>query len=174
MGEGKLSDIRHTTSDALEMLRQLANPDVQRTLDKVKETAESVKGITETLATPEWNRNLENMLQMSSELNSASSRMESVMAQLRESGMMDEVKGTLKLARAAMDAMGKEEGGVKGKDVRDLVLELKLMLGSLKQLMDELTLAAADSRKSGVIKDLGETKRRIDDTRRIIKGEIEP
>jgi hypothetical protein len=174
MGEGKLRDLRHTTSDALEILRQLANPDAQRTLQQVKETATTVKGITETLATPEWNRNLENMLQMSAEMNAATSRIESLMTQLRESGIVDDVKITLNSARAAMDLMGREESGVKGKDVRDLVLELKLMLGSLKQLMDELALTAADSRKTGIIRDLGETKRRIDDTRRIIKEEIEP
>jgi hypothetical protein len=153
-GGGKLSDIRQTTSDAVEMLRQLANPGVQESLDKARLMTITVKEIMETMKSPEWVQNMENMRRMMDDMNSSSMAMQNAVRELRESGVLDEAKSLFRSARKAADSFSSDassSGGTGGQDLKETLAAIREMLGSIKGLADELKAAAAESRQSGTL-----------------------
>ena len=71
-GGGKLSDIKETASDAVEIMRELGTPGVQETFDIIREVAITAKEIMETMKAPEWQRNMENIRMISQNFNQIS------------------------------------------------------------------------------------------------------
>lgn len=160
MGSSKLGDIKETASDTVEILRQLGTPGVQETLDKVKSMTVTAKEIMETMKSPEWVQNMENIRRIVDDVNSSSERMENTVRQMRETGVFDEARMLMQSARKAMDGFGSSDGAMKG-DMHDVVVSVKEMIESIKGLTDELKGAAAESRKSGSIKELEEAARGV-------------
>lgn len=144
MGRGKLSDIKETTSDAAEIMRQLGTPDVRESLDKAKKITDTVKEIMEIMKTPEWVRNIENMSKMVEKMPDLSA--------MSGNGAFGDVKGLVQSTKNVMDSLGREEGGIRGQDLRDLSMAFKEVLQSFKMLMDELAAAAAESNRSGSLR----------------------
>ena len=87
----KLHEIKETASDAVEIIRQIGTPGVQESLNKVKETATSVNDIIQSLKTPEMVKNIENFRLISENINEASTKMQSTMQQLHETGVIDAI-----------------------------------------------------------------------------------
>ena len=144
MGGGKLSDIKETTSDAAEIVRQLGTPDVRESLGKAKEIIDTVKEIMETMKTPEWVQNLENMRKMVEKMPDLSA--------MSGNGAFGDLKGLVQSTKNVMDSLGREEGGIKGQDLQELSVAFKEMLQSFKVLADELAAAAAESNRSGSLR----------------------
>lgn len=152
MGDGKLRDIKETASDAVEILRQLRTQEVRESLDKAREISATVKDIVETMKTPEWVQNIENVRKLAEEMKSSSASMDSNIKAMRENGAFDDLKGLVKSTKNVMDALGKEDGGIKARDLQELSVAFKETLQSLKVLMDELTVVAAESKRSGTLR----------------------
>ena len=152
----KLGDIKETASDTVEILRQLGTPGVQETLDKVKSMTVTVKEIMETMKSPEWVQNMENIRRIVDDVNSSSERMENTIRQMKESGVFEETRMLMQSARKTMDAFGGSDGAMKGQEMRDLMVSVKEMVQSVRVLADELKAAAIESRQSGAIKELQE------------------
>ena len=161
MGSSKLGDIKETASDTVEILRQLGTPGVQETLDKVKSMTVTVKEIMETMKSPEWGQNMENIRKIVDDVDRSSERMENTVRQMKETGIFDEAKTLMQSARKKMDAFGSADGAMKGQDMRDVLVSVREMIQSVKLLMDELKVAATESRQSGSIKELEEAARDI-------------
>ncbi len=172
MGEGKLKDIKETASDTVEILRQLGTPGVQETLDKAKSIAVTVKDVMEIMKSPEWVQNIDNIRRIMDTMNESSIRMDNTFKQLKESGMIDEAKQLIKSARSATDSFGRQEGGIKSQDLRDMSISLKEMLQSIKSLVDELAVAAAESKKSGTLQELVQTGRNMANTYNVVKRDV--
>lgn len=158
-GSSKLSDIRQTTSDTVEILRQLGTPGVQETLDKARLMTITVKEIMETMKSPEWVQNMENMRKMMDDMNSSSAAMQNAVRELRESGVLDEIKGLAQSARKTMDSFG--GSGAQGQDMKETAAAFREMLASIKSLADELKLAAAESRQAGAIGDMQQAAKSV-------------
>lgn len=156
MGSSKLGDIKETASDTVEILRQLGTPGVQETLDKVKSMTVTAKEIMETMKSPEWVQNMENIRRIVDDVNSSSERMENTVRQMRETGVFEEARMFMQSARKTMDAFGSPDGATKGQEIRDVLVSVREMIQSVKSLTDELKVAAVESRKSGAIKELEE------------------
>jgi hypothetical protein len=57
---GKLNDIRETSSNAIQIIRDLKNPEVHESLNRVKDIAATVKEIVESFKDPSMVKNIEN------------------------------------------------------------------------------------------------------------------
>lgn len=158
----KLKDIKNTASDAVEIIRELGTPEVQESLDKIRETAKMAKEVMDSLKDPAMVTNLENVRKTAESFERSSSRMESAIAEMKQTGLIDEVKGAVGSARSAIDSFGS------GKGMGETVDALKEMLRSISELMEELKLTVAASKRNGIIQNVEETVR---DTREIFSPE---
>ena len=164
---GKLKDIRDTASDAVAILRELGTPGVQESLDKAKEIAIIAKEIMETMKTPEWRQNLENIQLITSHMNSASTRLSDTMKELEKTGVIGDTQQLIKTARAKLDFIG--EGGIGSQDLRELSTSFKEMLQSIRGLIDEVKIVVEESKRSTTLRNVEQTIREASDTYRTVK-----
>ena len=160
----KIRDIKETASDAAEIMRQIGNPGVLESLNKVKDTAKIVNEIIKGLSTPEMVRNMENFRLISENLNEASTKMENTVNQLKETGVMDEVSDLVKSAKGKINSFA-DNGidSINGQDLRDVSVASKEMLLSIKDLVNEITVTVASSQKYGTIRNVKETIKEASD-----------
>jgi len=160
----KLKDIKATASDAVEIIKELGSPDVQESLEKVKETARVARDIMESLKDPEMVKNFENIRMTSESFEKTSERMENIMKDLKDSGVLDEARETIKSAKNTIGSIG--SGG--NKNMGELMDAIKEMLRSISDLMNELKLTVLSSKKEGIIHSAEEA---IHETKSIFSAE---
>ena len=151
----KLKNIKETASDAVEIIKELGSPDVQESLEKIKETAKVAREVIESFKDPEMVKNIENIRKTSESFDNISTRMENIMGDLRESGVLDEARETMKSAKNAIGSIG----GGDNKNMSEMMDAIKEMLRSISGLMDELKFTVASSKREGVIHDAEESVR---------------
>ena len=166
-GGGKLSDIKETASDAVEIMRELGTPGVQETFDTIREVAITAKEIMEIMKAPEWQRNMENIRMISQNFNQASERMDNTMKELKETGVIDDAKELIKTAKEKIGSFGG------GQDLKEMTTAVKEMLESIKGLVDELKVTVAESKRSGTMHNIEQTTRELSDTYKTVKRDIE-
>jgi hypothetical protein len=183
--EGKLHDIKETASDAATIMRELATPGVHESFQVIREVAVIAKDITETMKSPEWQQNMENIRIISENINSVSARVDKTSAGLKETGIVDDAKdliGTIRTKmrsfsgdgqQSAAGGVGGSRGGVSGQDLKELSISFKEMLEAVKALAWELRVTVEESKKTGTVHNIEETYREASDTYRTIKGELE-
>ncbi len=186
--EGKLHDIKETASDAVAIMRELGTPGVQESFEVIREVAKIAKEITETMKTPEWQQNIENIRLISENMNTVSARMDKTAAGLKETGIIDDAKGLINTVKSKMDSFGAStdgeqqsaavaaatggRGGISGQDLKELSTSFKEMMEAIKALASELRLTVVDSKKSGTVHNIEETLREASDTYRVFKREM--
>jgi hypothetical protein len=178
--EGKLHDIKETASDAVAIMRELGTPGVQESFEVIREITVIAKEIMETMKTPEWQQNMENIRLISENMNNVSARMDRTTAELKETGIIDDAKELITTVRSKIGSFGgdgqesaAEGGGISGQDLKELSTSFKEMLEAIKALASELRLTVAESKKSGTMYNIEETFREASDTYTTLKGELE-
>jgi hypothetical protein len=182
--EGKLHDIKETASDAATIMRELATPGVHESFQVIREVAVIAKDITETMKSPEWQQNMENIRIISENINSVSARVDKTSAGLKETGIVDDAKDLIGTIRTKMRSFsgdgqqsaaggGSSRGGVSGQDLKELSISFKEMLEAVKALAWELRVTVEESKKTGTVHNIEETYREASDTYRTIKDELE-
>jgi uncharacterized protein YjgD (DUF1641 family) len=149
----KLKNIKETASDAVEIIRELGSQDVQQSLEKIKETAEVARNIIDSLKDPEMVKNIENMRMIAESFENSTTKMENVTKELKNSGVLDEARETIKSAKNAIGSVGDNKNG------GELITSIKEMIGSITELMEELKLTVASSKKDGIIHNTKEIMR---------------
>ena len=189
-GGGKLHDIKETASDAVEIIRELGTPGVRESFDVIKEVAVIAKEIMETMKTPEWQQNMENIRLISENMNNASARMDRATKELKETGVMDDGKDLIKAIKDKMgslaDSKGQQTGatatttttssggsGISGRDLKELSTAIKEMLESIKTLVEELKVTVTESKSSGTMHNIKETFRETTEAYGTVKRELE-
>ena len=158
---GKLHDIKVTTSNTVEIIRQIGSPEIQGTLNKVKETATLVNEMMQSLKTPEIVQNIENFRLISENMNEASTKIQHTMQQLKETGVIDESTELIKFAKGKFNSFG---GGIRaGQDFHDVTAATKDMLVSINYLVNELKVTVASSKNSETVSNLRETIKDVSD-----------
>src|SRR5262249_9783201 len=142
---------------------------------QIRQVTITAKEIMETMRTEEWQRNIENFRLISDNLQQSSERFERMVAQVKETGVIDEAKALMESAKSTINGFSgtAESGSVNGGDLREVVESVKDMIRSIGSLVEELKLVAADSRKSGALRAVQET---VDDTRelgRSLRGQVQ-
>ena len=158
----KIRDIKETASDAAEIMRMIGNPGVVESLNQVKDTAKTVRGIIQDLSTPEMVKNMENFRIISENMNEASTKMQNTMRELKETGVIYETSDLIKSAKGKIDSFGESgEDGIAGHDIKEISVASKEMLLSIKDLMNEITVTVASSKESITMNNAKETYKGI-------------
>jgi len=152
----KLQDIKETASNAAEIMRQIGTPGVLESLKNVKETTAKVSEIIQGLQTPEMVKNIENFLLISENMNAASAKIQNTMYQLKESGLIERTSGLISSAKTHIDSFGSEDG-ITGQDLRNMSIATREMFVSIKDLMSELTITVAATKKSETLLNIQDT-----------------
>jgi cell fate (sporulation/competence/biofilm development) regulator YmcA (YheA/YmcA/DUF963 family) len=149
----KLKDMKKTTSDAVEIIRELGSPDVQKSLEKIRDTAKVGSEIIKSLKEPTMVTNIENIRKTTESIEKSSARIERVTTELKNSGILDETRETIKSAKYTISSVGDS------KNLGETMDALKEMLRSISALVDELKLTVVESKQSGTIHNIEETIR---------------
>jgi phenylalanyl-tRNA synthetase alpha subunit len=149
----KLKDMKKTTSDAVEIIRELGSPDVQKSLEKIRDTAKVGSEIIKSLKEPTMVTNIENIRKTTESIEKSSARIERVIMELKNSGVLDETRETIKSAKYTISSVGDS------KNLGETMDALKEMLRSISALVDELKLTVVESKQSGTIHNIEETIR---------------
>ena len=180
--EGKLHDIKETASDAATIMRELAHPGVHESFEVIREIAVIAKDIMETMKSPEWQQNMENIRVISENINSVSARMDKTSSELKGTGIVDDAKDLISTIRTKMgsfssegqqSAAGGRGGGISGQDLKELSTSFREMLEAVKGLASELKVTVEESKNTGTVHNIKETYREASDTYRTIKDEVE-
>lgn len=154
----KLKDVKKTASDAVEIIRELGSPDVQHSLEKIRDTAKVGNEIIKSLKEPAMVTNIENIRKTTESFEKTSARLEKVTMELRNSGVLDETRETIKSARNTISSVGDS------KNIGETMDALNEMLRSISALVDELKLTVIESKKSGTIHNIEEAIRETKST----------
>jgi len=160
----KIREIKETASDAAEIMRQIGNPGMLESLNKVKDTAKIVNDIIKSLNTSEMVNNIENFRLISENMNETSTKMENTVSQLRETGIILEASDIMKLAKNKVNSFtGDGMNSINGSDLYEMSAASKEMMLSIKDLMNEITITIASSKKSATIHNVKETFNKVSD-----------
>ena len=149
----KLKDIKETASDAVEIIRELGSPDVQASLERIRDTAKVGSDIINSLKDPAMVTNIENIRKITESFENSSARIERVTMELKNSGILDETRETIKAAKNTISSVGDS------KNMGETMDAIKEMLRSISALVDELKLTVMESKQSGTIHNMEEAIR---------------
>lgn len=149
----RLKDIKDTTSDAVEIIRELGSPDVKESLEKIRDSAKIGSGIIKSLSEPAMVTNIENIRKTVESFEKSSARIERITMEIKNSEVLDEARDTIKSAKNTISSVGDT------KNVGETMDALNEMLRSISALVDELKLIMVESRKSGTIHNVEEAIR---------------
>jgi len=149
----KLKDIKETASDAVEIIRELGSPDVQKSLENIRDTAKVGNEIIKSLKEPAMVTNIENIRKTTESFEKTSARIERVTMELKNSGVLDEARETIKSAKNTISYVGDS------KSMGETMDAIKEMLRSISALVDELKLTMIESKESGTIHNIEEAIR---------------
>jgi len=149
----RLKDIKETTSDAVEIIRELGSPEMQASLEKIRDTAKVGSDIINSLKDPAMVTNIENIRKMAESFENSSVKIERVTMELKNSGILDETRETIKSAKNTISSVGDS------KNVGETMDAIKDMLRSISALVDELKLIVMESKESGTVHNMQEAIR---------------
>lgn len=162
MGD-RLKDIRHTTSDAVEILRKLGSPEVYGSLEKISQTTQGVKGIMVSITQPEMVKNIENIRLAVEAIENTSRRVETLVIEIKKTGFFEKSSETLVAARNSLTSEDNK------KNMSEVMTEIREMLLSIKSLIDELKLTITASKRSGLLHNVEEAAKEASDFYHIVK-----
>ena len=149
----KLKDVKKTTSDAVEIIRELGSPDVQNSLEKIRDTAKVGSEIIKSLKEPAMVTNIENIRKTTESFEKTTARIERVTMELKNSGVLDETRETIKSTKNTISSVGDS------KNIGEMMDAFREMLRSISALVDELKLTMVESKGSGTIHNIEEAIR---------------
>jgi hypothetical protein len=149
MGD-KLKDLRLTTSDAVEIIRKLGSPEVFGSLEKICQTTQGVKEMMESFREPEMVKNIDNMRLTAEAIENTSKRIETLVVEIKKTGVIEEISETLVAARNTLTSADNK------KTMNELASAIKEMLMAITALIDEMKLTVDASKKSGLLYNVDE------------------
>ena len=148
----KLQEIKETASDAAEIMRQIGNPAVMESLNKVKDTTKVVNEIIQGLNTSNMVKNIENFRLITENMNEVSTKMENTVNQLRETGLIDDTSKLIQSAHSKISSFDENNAfNMNGQDLREISIASREMILSIKDLVNEITLNVSSSKASTTI-----------------------
>ena len=149
---GKLNDIRETSSNAIQIIRDLKNPEVHESLNRVKDITATVKEIVESFKDPSMVKNIENFRLTLESIERIYSKIESQRTDTQNSGMMDEISSTIKSFRLTLYTLNNEGGTKELVSVsRNLISEISSTVLEIRQLLHTIGNADANADVAGIV-----------------------
>ena len=153
----KLKDIKETVAGAAEIIHLIRTPGVQESFDKIANSAKIIKEIIEALKTPEMVMNIEKLRLISENTNNTSTKIQSILKQLDETGVINEAKGLIKSTKSIIDSfIVNGESSINGQDLHEVSTAIKETFRSIRALVDELRITVTYSKKCGAVHSIEE------------------
>ena len=152
---GYIKDIKAIASDGVKIIAILGTQEVQQSLDKIREISKIATEIGDSLNGPEMVKNMEDIRFMRESMQNTATKMENTMLELNKTGITDEAKEVIKSVRNAMNL----DGNVG--NLSEMTVTIKNMVRSIRELVDELKLAVAFSKKYDTIHNIMNSKSNI-------------
>lgn len=116
---------------AISIIRELRNPEVQKSLENIKAISSKVNDIVAIFKDPQFATNINNINIMANHLKESIVAMQNTAAELNKTGKLDEVNKTIKSVRTVIDSF--LEVQTKG----GMIVSITNLLVSLKQVLEE-------------------------------------
>ena len=142
---GKIRDIKETTSNAAVIIRQFGTPEMQMSLDKIKETARTAQSIIESFKDPQMVKNLENLRITAEAMENITVKVEKMVKEIKQTGVIDEASTTIKSARNTI------ESSETNQNLAEMISAIREMLQSIGGLLEQLKITIASSKRTGSI-----------------------
>ena len=156
---GKISDIKETASSAIEIMRQLGRPEMQVTLDKLIQTTNTAKEITDNLKTQEFVKNIENIRLVTDNMRDSSVKTENMLHEIKDTGVFDEVKKMISSASNTISSFDANKAENSKNTYGEISTNVKEMFRSVKGLFDELRMVVVYSKETGSVNDISRAVR---------------
>jgi uncharacterized protein YjgD (DUF1641 family) len=127
----KLHELKETTTDAINIVKELRDPEVQKSLENIKAISNTVNDIVAVFKDPQFAKNVENINLAANYLRESMVAMQNTAAELNNAGTLDEVNKTIKSVRIIIDSFSEVQ--TKG----GMIVSITNLLVSLKQLIEE-------------------------------------
>ncbi len=142
---GKLRDIRDSTSYAAKILHELGSSEVHNSLERIRETAMTAQSIIESFKDPAMVKNLENLRITAEAMQNMSMKVENMVKEIKQTGVIDEASTTIKSARKTIESADSNQ------NFAEMISAIREMLQSIGSLVEELKITIASSKKTGSI-----------------------
>ena len=156
-----LRDIRDSTSYTAEIMHELGSSDVHKSLERIRETATTAQSIIESLKDPQMVKNIENLRLTAEAMQNVSAKVENMLNEIKQTGVIDEASTTIKSTRKTM------ESAETNQNFAEMISAIREMLQSIRSLAEELKITIASSKRTGSIHI---TKQAIDHTSAIYEN----
>lgn len=140
-----LRDIRDSTSYTAKILHELGSSEVHNSLQRIRETAMTAQSIIESLKDPAMVKNLENLRITAEAMQNMSMKVENMVKEIKQTGVIDEASTTIKSARKTM------ESAESNQNLAEMISAIREMLQSIASLAEELKITIASSKRTGSI-----------------------
>ncbi|HZD33595.1 MAG TPA: hypothetical protein VE130_00190 [Nitrososphaeraceae archaeon] len=149
---GKLNDIRETSSNAIQLIRDLKSPEVHESLNRAKDISATAREIVESFKDPSMVKNIENIRLTVESIDRISSRIDNLRGGAQNSDLMDEISRTIRACRTALDNLN-NEGGTKElvNASRNLISEISSMVLEIRQLLHTIGSTEGSTDIAGII-----------------------
>jgi len=156
---GKLNDIRETSSNAIQIIRDLKNPEVHESLNRMKDITATVREIVESFKDPSMVKNIENFRLTLESIERISSKIDSLRSDTQNSGLMDEISSTIRGCRIALDTLN-SEGGTKElvSASKNLISEISSTVLEIKELLHSIRSTNGTADIAGIVDDVKEIR----------------
>jgi len=133
----KLKEFKEIVSCAVKIMHQISLPDMRESFGNVINTAKITKEIIEVLKTPEMVKNIENFRFISENMSETSTRIQNILKQLEDTGVMSEARELIKSSKSTVDSFNGS-----GQDLHEINVAVKEMFKSIRTFVDELKITA--------------------------------
>lgn len=149
--QSKISEIRATAFDAVVIMRHIGNPEVLESLSNVKETISNIKEVIKELQTPEMVKNIDNFRIISENINDASTKFQTTVDGLTDTGLIDQTSNLVESAKRKIDSFEFDTDNLISEDIHNTVVSTQEMFGSIKELVKEIKETVVTSKKSETV-----------------------
>ena len=158
-----LRDIRDSTSYTAKILHELGSSEVHNSLERIRETATIAQSIIESFKDPQMVKNLENLRITAEAMENITVKVEKMVKEIKQTGVIDEASTTIKSVRIKMDSVESNQ------NFAGVSSAIREMLESIAGLVEELKITIASSKKTGTIYTAEEAVREASKTYKNIK-----
>ena len=140
-----LRDIGDSISYAAKILHELGSSEVRDSLERIRETATVAQSIIESFKDPQMVKNLENLRITAEAMQNISVKVEDIVKEIKQTGIIDEESTTIKSARKTI------ESSENNQNLTEMISTIREMLQSIGNLLEELKITIASSKRTGSI-----------------------
>jgi cob(I)alamin adenosyltransferase len=126
-------------------LHELGSSEVHNSLERIRETATIAQSIIESFKDRQMMKNLENLRITTEVMQNITVKVEKMVKEIKQTGVIDEASTTIKSARNTIASSETNQ------NLAEMISAIREMLQSIGGLLEELKITIASSKRTGSI-----------------------